>query len=121
MTKTPKEMVHEARARITEVHVDDVHKILPENPVIVDVREPGEYLAGHLPGAVNIPRGVLEFQITGYLQERDQAGPVFLYCRSGGRGALSTDVLQQMGYEEACNMSGGFEAWTRAGLPVTET
>lgn len=121
MSKTPKEMVHEARTRITEVHVDDVHKTLPENSVIIDVREPGEYLAGHLPGAVNIPRGVLEFQIAGYLGERDQPGPIFLYCRSGGRGALATDVMQQMGYQEVSNMSGGFEAWTKAGLPVTET
>ncbi len=121
MSKTPKEMVHEARARITEVHVDDVHKKLPDNPVIIDVREPGEYLAGHLPGAVNIPRGVLEFQITGYLQERDQAGQIFLYCRSGGRGALASDVMQQMGYQDVCNISGGFEAWKKAGLPVTET
>jgi rhodanese-related sulfurtransferase len=121
MSKTPKEMVEEAKARITEVHVDDVHRQLPEQPIIIDVREPGEYLAGHLPGAVNIPRGVLEFQIAGYLQERDQTGPIILYCRSGGRSALATDALQQLGYEDVRNMAGGFHAWKTAGLPVTET
>ena len=121
MSTTPEKMVHEARARITEVHVDDVHKALPENPVIIDVREPGEYLAGHLPGAVNIPRGVLEFRLPGYLQERDQPGTIYIYCRSSGRGVLATDVMQQMGFRDVCHMSGGFEAWKKAGLPVTET
>lgn len=121
MSKTPKELVDEARARITEVHVDDVHKVLPERPVVIDVREPGEYLAGHLPGAVNIPRGVLEFRLPGYLEERDQPGMIYIYCGSSGRGILATDVIQQLGYKDVCHMIGGFEAWKTAGLPVTET
>lgn len=121
MTKTPKEMVENAKSRIRQIHVDDLHRALPSQPVILDVREPNEYLAGHIPGAVNIPRGVLEFNVSGYLQERDQPGMVYLYCRSGGRGALAADTMQELGYGEVCSVEGGFEAWKNAGLPVTTT
>jgi rhodanese-related sulfurtransferase len=74
---------------------------------------------GHLKGAINIPRGLLEFKIGAHpdFQQQQQAS-ILVYCQTGGRSALATQVLNQLGYAQAVSMAGGFNAWTEAGLPV---
>ena len=125
MNLTANDLVAEARARIREIAPDAV-QALPVEPVLIDVREPAEFDTGHLPGAVNIPRGVLEFQVDAHpavanvsdpaLSHRDQ--PLLLYCRTGGRAALATAVLQQLGFTDVRSIAGGITAWADAGLPV---
>ncbi|MFC6840504.1 rhodanese-like domain-containing protein [Xanthomonas theicola] len=85
---------------------------------IIDVREPGEFATGHLPDAINIPRGILEFRLDAdpALARRDQ--PILLYCASGGRATLAALSLQQLGYSAVHPLSGGFLGWTAAGGPV---
>ena len=90
--------------------------------MLIDVREPAEYVAGHIPGSVNIPRGVLESEVEpgpemGGLtapELRDKNRPIYLYCRSGGRSALAADALQSMGFARVASLAGGIIAWKAA-------
>ncbi len=120
------QLVEQVKQNITEVTVQETQEKLQANALIIDVREAEEYAAGHLPGAVLIPRGVLEFQIDCHPQllarVSDKAAladtPMVLYCRSGGRSALAADRLQSMGYRRVYSMAGGFNQWQAEGLPV---
>ena len=95
--------------------------------VLIDVREPAEYAQGHLPGAINLPRGVLEFQIHAHpamacttseaLAVADRE--LVLYCRTGGRSALAADSLQALGFTRVRSLAGGLTAWRNAGHPLT--
>lgn len=80
---------------------------------IVDVREPAEWRAGHIPGAVHIPLGELEER----LSELPRNRPLVAVCRSGARSADATRILQEQGHD-AANLAGGIEAWRQAGLPI---
>ena len=78
--------------------------------LIVDVREPAEFRAGHIQRAVNVPRGLLEFRIAGFAKERDR--PILVYCKEGYRGALSGRTLRNLGYTQVSNLVGGWDAWS---------
>lgn len=91
--------------------------------LIVDVREPGEYAAGHIPGAINIPRGQLEFRIwphVGFPDRTDMSKKITLYCASGGRCALATKSLQDLGLSNVIAADMRIDDWTRAGYPLTK-
>lgn len=77
--------------------------------LVIDVREPAEFRAKHIPGAVNIPRGVLEFKIMSKVKDVDR--PVLIYCRTGLRGSLAGQSLKKLGYTNVSNLAGGFVAW----------
>ena len=81
--------------------------------LLLDVREPGEWRAGHAPGARHIPLGELEGRLGGLPRDRR----VVVVCRSGGRSARATALLTRSGYE-AVNLNGGMRAWASAGLAV---
>jgi rhodanese-related sulfurtransferase len=120
------DLVAAARQRIREVSPSEVQSMVSTDQVLIDVREPGEYASGHLPGAINLPRGVLEFQIHAHpamgcttsdaLAASDR--PLLLYCLSGGRAALAADSLQQLGFSQVSSLAGGITAWREAGLPL---
>lgn len=115
------ELVAAARSRIREVEPGDC---LAGEALVVDVREPAEFAQGHLPGAVNLPRGVLEFQIRAHpavagRTAGSSALPLLLYCLTGGRSALAADSLGQLGFEDVRSLAGGLQAWRNAGLPVS--
>lgn len=122
---TASDLVAEARQRIQEVAPAAFHANAGD-AVLIDVREPAEFDTGHLPGAINIPRGVLEFQVDAHpavanatdpaLAHRER--PLVLYCRTGGRAALAADNLQKLGFADVRSIAGGIEAWREAGLPV---
>ncbi|MCW2314397.1 rhodanese-related sulfurtransferase [Rhodoferax antarcticus] len=75
---------------------------------------------GHLPGAVHLSRGMLEFKFNANpaLQSRDLK--VVLYCKTSGRAALAAVALQDMGYLHVKSIAGGFDAWAGAGKPVAK-
>ena len=79
-----------------------------------------EFAAGHIPGAVHISRGMLEFRFSAMpaLQSRDIR--VVLYCKTSGRAALAGVALREMGYLNVLNIAGGFDAWVAAGKPVAK-
>ena len=89
----------------------------------VDVREPDEFAAGHLPGARNSPRGFLEVRadLEHYKRDpwfADRARPIVLYCGGGHRSALATWTLVQMGFSRAVSMAEGWTGWTERGYPI---
>ncbi len=115
---TALDFVAQAKHNIVEIGLDAAKKSLATS-IVLDVREPSEYAAGHLPGAFNIPRGVLEFRIGAHPDFQDkQEALIIVYCQSGGRSALATEALNKMGYTNAVSMMGGFKAWTENGYEV---
>ena len=80
---------------------------------VVDVREPSEFVNGHVPGAASIPMG----QLVDRLTELDRTKPVFVICQSGGRSSAMTDVLSHHGFD-AHSVDGGTAAWITSGRPV---
>ena len=88
-----------------------------EDALVVDVREPGEYGAGHILGAKNVPLSRIDSggaEIAGKKKDR----PVILYCESGNRSAKAAAALKAQGYTRVVNLAGGIGAWQQAGLPV---
>ncbi|MFI0218755.1 rhodanese-like domain-containing protein [Streptomyces lydicus] len=79
---------------------------LPPHAQLVDVRNPAEYEAGALPDAHNIPLATLPGRIT----ELDPRRPVVLYCRSGNRSVIAAALLEARGFDDVCDVAGGFEA-----------
>ncbi|KAF1695270.1 rhodanese-like domain-containing protein [Pseudoxanthomonas koreensis] len=124
---TVNEMVAAARSRIREVEPGECAAWPAGEVVLIDVREPAEFAGGHLPGAVNLPRGVLEFQVHAHPAMAcstsdalaQPSRPLLLYCLSGGRSALAADSLRQLGFGDVRSLAGGFQAWRNAGLPVS--
>ena len=117
MAVTPHDLVTEAKGKIKEVGTADAQSLLGKR-IVIDVREYDEYAAGHLPGAINIPRGVLEFKIGMVPECANKAGAFLLYCRTSGRAALSAVQLQKIGYDNVISMAGGFEVWNNEGRPT---
>jgi rhodanese-related sulfurtransferase len=118
MTLTVQDLVAEAKQHIQEIDVSAAQQRLSSD-LLLDVREPAEFAAGHLPGAINIPRGLLEFKIDSHPDfQGKQAAGIVVYCQTGGRSALAARVLNQLGYCQAVSMAGGFKAWSDAGLAV---
>ena len=117
------QLIGEALAEVASVSVEDALALVGGvDAVFVDVRERAEQSAGAITGAVAAPRGFLEFVA-------DPASPMHnpalsagkrlvIYCASGGRSALAAKTLQDMGYAEVANLTGGFQAWTEAGGPT---
>jgi len=89
---------------------------LPEDIVLLDVREDDEWTAGHAPKAVHVPMG----QVSQRLEEISAAvpvRPVHVVCRSGARSARITAFLSELGLD-AVNVDGGMKAWSGAGRPL---
>ena len=116
--KTRQDMIEAAKAVIQEVTIQDVKAILDrgQNPVLLDVRAREEYEAGHLAGAVHIPRGLLELDVERALP--DKSRPVVVYCAGGVRSALAAQTLREMGYGDVSSMLGGYDEWAGAQYPV---
>jgi len=84
-----------------------------DSPVLIDVREPDEYAAGHAPGAVNLPMSQLDARV----DEVPTDAPVHVICQSGGRSARAAEALAARGVD-AIDVEGGTSAWISAGHPV---
>jgi rhodanese-related sulfurtransferase len=112
------EMVAKAKASIKIVPPAEVKAMLDKKDKVIylDVRDPGEYAAGHLPGAINISRGTLEFVVFNKIQ--DQNANIIVYCKTKGRSTLATKTLNDLGYKNAALMDAQFADWVKAGYPV---
>jgi rhodanese-related sulfurtransferase len=118
--KTAHDLVLAAKAQSREVSVENAQALVLSADAVIDVREGDEYAAGHLPGAINLPRGLLEFRLSGTpaLERRDLN--VVLYCKTSGRAALAANTMQSMGYLNVVSIAGGYDAWVQAGKPVVK-
>ena len=115
--KTAAQLFAESRQRITQVTPQEVRDAVQrgEDLALIDVREPNEWNLGHIPGAMHIPRGVLESAIESRVPRERR---VVLYCASGNRSALAAEMLEQMGFANVASMSSGFRGWAEMGGDV---
>ena len=116
-TMTTDEMVAEAKKYAPQITPQTAKgQIDSGSYIILDVREPNEFKQGHIPGAINIPRGLLEFKIADSIPNKD--AKIIAYCKVGGRGALAAETLKILSYKNVENITGGWEAWLKAGYPA---
>jgi len=116
--KTVMDLLGATKAKITEVTPQQVKGEIDggKELILLDVRDQEEFEAGHLPGAENVSRGLLEFKIGKVVPNQD--ADIVLYCRTGARSAFATATLQEMGYTKVRNMDGAFKGWVEAGYPI---
>ena len=115
--KSAKYFVTKAIAKIKMITPQQAKAMLDKGGVIlVDVRTEKEYKRGTIPGAMHIPRGLLEFKL--YKVVTDPNQKIIIFCKSGGRGALATLRAMEMGYKFVYNIKGGFSGWKKAGFKV---
>jgi len=120
------ELIAAARARVREVGPHELLAVQQRGAAVVDVREPDEFDDGHIPGAINVPRCLLEFEVDGHPAiigpARDsllhRTRPLVLYCLSGGRSVLAAEALVRLGFAAPVSLAGGLLHWADAGHPV---
>ena len=114
------QLVAEAEKSVECISVEQLMEKTDNGDMIllIDVREPNEHNAGYIPGALNIPRGVLEFKIGNekfweaemlYMPEKDEE--LILYCKKGSRSILAVQVLEQLGYKNVKYLDDGWKKW----------
>lgn len=118
MALTAMDLVALAKQSIREIDPETAKNSL-DKKLVLDVREPAEFAAGHLPDAINIPRGVLEFKIGNHSSFQNKEADVIVYCQTGGRSALATEALLKLGYTNAVSMAGGFNLWQASGYKIS--
>jgi rhodanese-related sulfurtransferase len=98
------EMVASARAAIKIVSPETVKAAIDskEKAIFLDVRDAGEFAAGHLPDAINISRGTLEFNVANAIPDKN--AKIYVYCKTKARSALATKTLNDLGYKNAVLM-----------------
>ena len=107
-----RDMLNQAKHDIVEIEpgaADDVF----DQALFVDVREADEYAQGALPGALHLPRGLLELQVEGRVPDKDRK--IIVYCAGGTRSALAAQALGQLGYSDVASLAGGFNKWKDEG------
>ena len=98
---------------IPTTEIDAIPETIPADLVVLDVREPHEWAAGHIDGAIHIPLG----EIPARVGELDPSARTLVVCHLGGRSARATQWLHAQGHD-VVNVAGGMEAWELAGRPV---
>ncbi len=100
---------------VKDVDPVSFQKMEKSSLLIVDVRTPEEYAEGHVPGAVNIPLGTIQNDISMF---EDKDKPILMYCRSGKRAGKALDILQQNGFSDLYHLDGDMQGWIKADMPV---
>ena len=116
--KSAQELVAAAKSEVTEVSQDEAEAAVLAADVLIDVREGNEFRDGHIGGAINIPRGLLEFILSTDEALQDRSRGIVVYCKSSGRAALAAKTMQEMGYLHVSSIAGGFDAWQDSGKSV---
>jgi rhodanese-related sulfurtransferase len=117
------DLVARARAKIKTMDIAAFKAALDKKAVgvLIDVREPAEYANGHIAGAINVPRGTIEFKIwphLGYPDKLDMNTKITVYCGTAARSILSAKALQELKLKNVTAVAMRFEEWTGAGYPV---
>lgn len=95
----------------------------PGSALIIDVREPQEFAAGHVPGAINIPRGLIDSQIwnlVGAPEKADMERPIILQCQSGKRATLAAQTLGELGFTQTTVVIMNLNDWQQVGNPFVK-
>jgi rhodanese-related sulfurtransferase len=127
VAKTLADYVRAALEVVQEIAPEEARRLLDsrdrEGWHFVDVREPDEFAAGHVPGARSFPRGFLEVRADLEHHKRDpwladRERKLILYCGGGNRSALAARTLQEMGFTRILSLAEGWSGWTERGYPV---
>ncbi len=118
MALTRDDLLQQARQNLSIIEIKELPPLIANGATLLDVREPGEFNVGHLPKAVHIPRGLLEFMVGNHPALQDPTGSLVVYCKNGGRSTLAADLLQRMGFENITMLAGGFDGWVADKQPV---
>lgn len=126
MAKGLMDFVKEAKSQITEVSGDELlnMKTAKSDLLIVDVREPGEFIHGHIEHAMLVPRGIIEaaadvdYPKSNETLREARNRPVVVYCATSGRSAMAAKTLQEMGFAEVYSLAGGFATWEHEQKPI---
>ena len=106
-----------AQAKFKNVGVDQFDKLRQQtNAVVLDVRTPKEFTAGHIPGAVNIDWNASDF--ASKAAALDKSKTYLVHCAVGGRSAKASDKMTALQFTDVYNLEGGMKAWENAGKPV---
>jgi rhodanese-related sulfurtransferase len=122
--KSATDMVKAAKHEIDNLSAEQAQEeITNGNVTVIDIRETEEVKQnGKIAGAVNAPRGMLEFYADASLPyhkpEFDKEKRIIFYCASGGRSALALKTLKEMGYTNIAHIDGGLKSWEAAGLAL---
>jgi rhodanese-related sulfurtransferase len=116
-------LVADTKKQIKTITMDEFKAAIDQKTAgkIIDVRNENEFEDGYVPGAVNVPRGLIEFRIWGELgfpNAVDMNQRLTLYCATGGRCALATKSLMDLGFTNAVSVDMKFADWVKAGHPV---
>ena len=122
------DLIADALTRVKEIMPWDMSKriVAGDTPVLLDVREPAEFSLLHIPGSINVPRGVLEqscewgYDETMPLLADGRGLEIITICRSGKRSALAADVMQQMGFINVASLKTGVRGWNDFGQPLLD-
>lgn len=117
------ELIARTKAQIKTIDMATFKSEFDKNKlgVIIDVREPDEYAQGHIPGAINIPRGQIEFKIwslVGFPDKLDLATKITLYCAAGSRCALAAKSLQDLNLSNVTAADMRIDEWRKAEYPL---
>lgn len=126
--KTYADLLADAARRVREVMPWELAERIAREPalLVVDVREPAEYAAGHIRGSIHVPRGLLEaacswdYDDTVPALAAGRERPIAVVCRSGQRSLLAADVLQQLGYADVVSLKTGVRGWNDAEQPLVD-
>ena len=119
--KTATDLVKEAKLKIEGLSPEQVHdELLAGRATLIDIRESEELKQnGKISGSIHAPRGMLEFYADATLPyhkpEFEKEKRIILHCASGGRSALATATLKEMGFENIAHLDGGIKAWKESG------
>jgi rhodanese-related sulfurtransferase len=116
------QLVAAAKAQIRTIDMATFKAGFDRNELglVVDVREPVEYADGHIPGTINIPRGIIELKIwahVGFPERTDLSKKITLYCGSGVRCILAAKSLQDLGFKDVTAVDMRIDEWVKAGYP----
>jgi rhodanese-related sulfurtransferase len=114
-------VVNDTRPRVREMTVEEARARLKANPaaILMDVREDGEWEAGHAVQAIHLGRGILERDLENRVP--DPATEILMYCGGGYRSVLAADAAQRMGYRQVYSIIGGYKAMMTDGWPMKQS
>ncbi|WP_159819175.1 rhodanese-like domain-containing protein [Cyanobium sp. Copco_Reservoir_LC18] len=98
-----------ARSQIREVDANVLKSLMADGATVIDVREPEEFEAGHIPGAINVRASILSQQVPKILKDRSH--PVVVVCAGGNRSALAVLELQGLAYTTVASLQTGLRDW----------
>lgn len=101
----------------TELHPKEFKIKMQERPgLLIDVRTPEEFSAGHLKGAINI--NFYDEKFIAKINSLTKEEPIYVYCASGGRSAKAQEIINDLGIKDVTNLLGGYKAWSAKGLEI---